>query len=68
LPRLYHGAIAELLPLKQITWIDQNTRSMGQATNAFYIIGGTRILPVSKILSLYIKNIISIYPTLQIKL
>jgi hypothetical protein len=60
LPRLYHGAIAELLPLKQITWIDKNEEitSMGKATNAFYLIGGERILPVSKILSLYIKYLI----------
>lgn len=55
LPRMYHGAIAELLPLKEITWIDKDTRSLGKATNAFYIIGGERILPVSKILNLYIK-------------
>jgi hypothetical protein len=55
LPRMYHGAIAELLPLKEITWIDKEARALGKATNAFYIIGGERILPVSKILNLYIK-------------
>ena len=53
LPMMYHGVIAELLPVKQISWIEDNTQFNG--TNAFYIIGGTRILPVSKILNLYIK-------------
>lgn len=55
LPNLYHSAIAELLPIKQISWIDQNLQQQGIATNAFYIVGGERILPVSKILSVYIK-------------
>lgn len=55
LPNLYHSAIAELLPIKQISWIDQNLQQQGVATNAFYIVGGERILPVSKILSVYIK-------------
>lgn len=58
LPKIYHGAIGELLPLKQITWVEEsvnNDLTRGSGVNAFYIIGGTRVLPVSKILSLYIQ-------------
>ena len=51
LPGMYHGAIAEILPVKQISWVDKEQKQLG--TNYFYIIGGTRILPVSKILKLY---------------
>ena len=55
LPNLYHSAISELLPVKQIEWINEQTQENGVATNAFYLVGGRRILPVSKILGLYIK-------------
>lgn len=63
LPKLYHGAIGELLPLKQITWVEEDisgNKLKSSSTNAFYIIGGKRILPVSKILSLYIKFLINL--------
>ena len=53
LPNLYNTAISEILPIKQITWINEEGRQLGQ--NYFYLIGGTRILPVSFILKLYVK-------------
>lgn len=53
LPQMYHSAISELLPIKKIAWVEDEVEQFG--TNAFYIIGGTRILPVSKILRLYIQ-------------
>lgn len=53
LPNLYNAAISEILPVKQITWINEEGEQLGQ--NYFYLIGGTRILPVSFILKLYIK-------------
>lgn len=53
LPNLYNTAIAELIPIKQISWVENEVNTIG--TNYFYIIGGTRILPVSKILNLYVK-------------
>lgn len=52
LPNLYNAAIAEILPVKQISWIANEQEEL--ATNYFYIVGGTRILPVSKILGLYV--------------
>ena len=53
LPNLYNAAVAEILPVKQISWINEE---MGELSgqNYFYIIGGTRILPVSYILNLYV--------------
>lgn len=50
LPHLYQGAIAEVLPLKEIGLTDGKT-----SRNVFYIIGGSRILPVSSILTMYIN-------------
>lgn len=55
LPQMYHSVIGNLLPIKQISWIETETKRQQFSTNAFYIIGGTRILPVSKILNLYIQ-------------
>ena len=53
LPNLYNTAISEILPVKQIAWINKEGEQLGQ--NYFYLIGGTRILPVSSILKLYVK-------------
>ena len=50
LPQLYHGAIAEMLPLKEIGLSDGKT-----TRNVFYLVGGHRILPVSAILTMYIN-------------
>lgn len=50
LPHLYHGAIAEVLPLKEIGLPENKT-----SRNVFYLVGGTRILPVSSLLTMYIN-------------
>ena len=65
LPNLYHSVISELLPIKQIDWVNEQTEQSGIATNAFYLIGGQRILPVSKILGLYIKFLENIKENVQ---
>lgn len=49
LPQLYHGAVADLLPLKSLNLLDGRNMQ-----NVFYLIGGTKILPVSAILSRFI--------------
>jgi hypothetical protein len=55
LPSLYHGAIADLLPIKEISWVDKNTKEMiGSGYNVFYLIGGKYIVPISKIINTYI--------------
>lgn len=56
LDRLYHGAADAFLPL-QIISLPKELADKGQqdVQNAFYFIGGTRLVPVSKILNLYIK-------------
>lgn len=55
LPRLYHGAVADLLPLKSLNLLDgRNMR------NVFYLIGGTKVLPVSAILTRFINFLNSI--------
>jgi hypothetical protein len=58
LPRLYHGAVADLLPLKSLDL--KGGRSM---KNVFYLIGGTKILPVSEILKAFIKILEELEPT-----
>jgi hypothetical protein len=50
LPRLYHGAVEDLLPLKELNLEDGKT-----AKNVFYLIGGTKIIPVSEIITIFIK-------------
>ena len=50
LPRLYHGAVEDLLPLKELNLEDGKT-----AKNVFYLIGGTKIMPVSDIITIFIK-------------
>jgi hypothetical protein len=49
LPRLYHGMVADLLPLKAISFADNQTMQ-----NVFYLVGGRKILPVSVILQRFI--------------
>ena len=50
LPRIYHGIIADLLPLKGI-----QLAAGGGSQNVFYLVGGTKILPVSVILERFIR-------------
>lgn len=50
LPRIYHGIVADLLPLKAISLTDG-----GKSQNVFYLVGGTKILPVSIILERFIR-------------
>ena len=50
LPRLYSGSIADLLPLKELELQDGRTMQ-----NVFYLIGGTKIVPVSAILTRFIN-------------
>lgn len=54
LDNLYHGAISEFLPLQEIT-LNIEEEGERKFQNAFYFIGGERIVPVSKIINLYIK-------------
>jgi hypothetical protein len=53
LDNLYHGAIDNFLPLQEIT-VNIENEAQRDVQNLFYLIGGERIVPVSKIINLYI--------------
>lgn len=53
LDSLYHGAIDNFLPLQEIT-VNIENEAQRDVQNLFYLIGGERIVPVSKIINLYI--------------
>lgn len=53
LDSLYHGAIDNFLPLQEIT-VKIKNEAQRDVQNLFYLIGGERIVPVSKIINLYI--------------